>query len=825
MSYTLFLVESPHKAETLTKILGSKYKVMATVGHMMDLDPSKMSVEIDNDFKPIYINNSDKTEVIAKIKAASKKADNIIFASDPDREGEMIAWGTAQILKVKNPVRVTYTEITKTAILEAIKHPREIDMALVDAQKTRRILDRIVGYEISPLVVKVLSIPHLSAGRVQSVVARLIVDKEMEIKEFMSKELPAVFKFSGDFTYEKDILHGILYNSNASDDDEKQSKKDKKGKDKKDKQEKINEDEDDDININDKSIVKIPSLNKAKDLMKLFSTAKFNVNDISEKMTTRNPPPPFSTSSLQQASSNKLGFNVKRTMSAAQNLYEAGYITYLRTDSVNLSEDALKMIGDFVVSKYGKKYHRYVQYKSKSKNTQEAHEAIRPTDINVVDDLKGKKINNDEIKLYSLIWKRAVASQMSPAQIKQINVHIGISNCKQYEFISKSEVVEFAGFLTVYNIEDVEKNETEITTVLNKIPKKKTELFINEIIGKQTYQKPPSRYNDGSLVNKMKPENLNIGRPATTQSIITKIQERGYVRKGDVEGIDKDVMTLTIDSDKKISTKTETIKYGKETNRFIPTELGISVNDFLMKYFTDIMNYQFTSEMEEKLDDIAEGSKKWLKVMKEFYKDFHPTVEKFKIEAVELSKKNKRNLGKHPTTGEDIVTALGLYGPIVKMKRDKKYVSAPIKKPLTIENITLEDAVKLLKYPKSIGMYKENEILLQKGSYGYYLKYNGENMALGETSDINLEDAIKKIQENDAKYLWKGDDEKNIYKILNGEYGVYISVSNKKKTFGRQRARNIKLPKDVDVKKLTLGDIQEIVANWKPRRRYAKKAK
>lgn len=811
MSYTLFLVESPHKAETLTHILGKDYKIMATVGHMMDLDPSKMSIEIDNNFKPIYINNKDKTDVIAKIKAAAKKAKNIIFASDPDREGEMIAWGSAHILGVKNPVRVTYTEITKKAILEAIKHPRDIDMDLVDAQKTRRILDRIVGYEISPLIVKILSIPHLSAGRVQSVVARLIVDKERDIKEFMSNELPAVFKFSGDFNYEKDVLHSILYNTSTTENTPEEKVKD--------------DDDDDEAQTNDKGIVKIPALNKVKELVEKLCDAKFSIGDIIEKMSNRNPSPPFSTSSMQQASSNKLGFNVKRTMSAAQNLYEAGHITYLRTDSVNLSEDALKSIGDFIEKTYGKKYHRQMQYKSKSKNTQEAHEAIRPTDVNVIDQLGGKKIGNDEIRLYALIWKRAVASQMTPSHIKQINIHINISNCKQYDFVSKSEVVEFAGFLKVYNIDDVEKQDSEGVSMIKNIPIKKSIVTINEIIGKQTYQKPPSRYNDCSLVNKMKPDNLNIGRPATTQSIITKIQERGYVVKGDVDGIEKTVISLVIDSKKKVSTKNDVIMYGKETNRFIPTELGITVNDFLMKYFPDVMEYKFTSDMEEKLDDIAEGNMKWLKVMKEFYKDFHPTVEKIKVESVELSKKNKRVLGKHPTTNEDIVTAIGQFGPIVKMKREKKYVSAPIKKPLTIATITLEDAIKLLEYPKFIGTYETNEILLQKGSFGYYLKYAGENIALGEVSDISLDDAIKKIKERDAKYLWKGSDDRFNYKIMEGKFGTYISASNKKKTFRKQKALNVKLPKDTDIKKITLPDVQKLIVAWKPHRKYAKKTK
>ena len=810
MGFILFLVESPHKAETLTHILGKKYKVMATVGHMMDLDPMKMSIDIENNFEPIYINNKDKTEVIAKIKTAAKNADGIIFASDPDREGEMISWGAAKILGVKNPQRVTYTEITKTAILEAIKHPRELDMALVDAQKTRRILDRIVGYEISPLLVKILAIQHLSAGRVQSVVARLIVDKENEIKEFMNKELPAIFKFNGEFKSGKDVLNAILYNVGEYETDDKPNKKNKLK----------DIDEENEETDNDKGIVKIPSLNKTNELMEKFGKSVFRIGNIDEKILSRNPQPPFSTSSMQQASANKLGFTVKRTMSAAQNLYESGFITYLRTDSVNLSEEALSNIGKYIIDKYGAKYHNKVQYKSKGKNTQEAHEAIRPTDVTIVDSLNGKKIGNDELKLYSLIWKRSVASQMSPAKIKQIKIHIDINNIDKYEFISKTEAVQFAGFLKVYNIEDVEKEHDEVGTIKN-IPAKGDKIDLISIIGKQSYQKPPSRYSDGTLVNKMKPENLNIGRPATTQSIITKIQDRGYVIKGDVEGIEKDVMTLKIDKTKKVTTTTEKIMYGKEINRFIPTELGFRVTEFLMKYFPDVMDYQFTSEMEEKLDDIAEGKIKWLKVMKEFYKDFHPMVDEIKDKSKELVNKNKKIIGKHPDTNENIEVTLAKFGPVVKMKRDKKYVYAPIQAPLTMENITLQDAIKLFEYPKNLGEHNGTDILLQKGKYGFYIKYNGENIAIGENSEITLDDAIDAIKKRDAKFLWSGTDGKMNYRILDGKFGQYINVSSVSKTI--KKKLNVKLPKDTDIKKITMDDVKKIVSEWKPKRKFTKK--
>lgn len=802
MSTILFLVESPHKAETLKHILGKQYTVMATVGHMMDLDPLKMSIDIENNFEPIYINNRDKTEVIAKIKSVAKKVDSIIFASDPDREGEMIAWSAAKILGVERPRRVTYTEITKPAILEALKHPRDLDMNLIDGQKTRRILDRIVGYEISPLLVKILSIPHLSAGRVQSVVARLIVDKENEIQEFMKNETSSFFKFTGQFRLTHDTITAVLYNIGEVDNDNDHTY-----------------DNDEENTKTEKGIARIVTETKAKELMEKFCKSKFIISDINDKIINRNPSPPFSTASMQQASANKLGFTVKRTMNAAQNLYEAGYITYLRTDSVNLSDEAIINIGKYITSNFGSKYHRVVHYKSKGKNTQEAHEAIRPTDINTFDNLSGKKIGNDEIKLYSLIWKRAVASQMSPAKIKEITVHIDISTTNKYEFISKTETVEFAGFLKVYNIEDIEKTENEYEQIKT-LPKKGDELEINDIVGKQTYRKPPARYNDGSLVNKIKPENLNIGRPATTQSIITKIQERGYIRKGDIDGIEKDIIIFSIKRDRKLKTEYSKIMLGKETNRFIPTELGIKVNEFLMKYFPDVMDYKFTSEMEDKLDEIAEGKIKWLKVMKNFYGDFHISVEKLKKESKEILKSSRKVLGLYPNTNEEILVTMAKYGPVIKMKRDKKYIYAPIQEPLTMETITLDDAIKLFEYPKNLGKYNDHDILLQKGKYGFYLKYNGANIAVGDNSNITLNNAINEIEKKESKNLWKAIEGKTIYKILDGKFGLYINVSQEGV---KKKGINVKLPKDTDIETLTLDMVKDIVSKWKPRRQYTKK--
>lgn len=801
MTYKLLLVESPHKAETIGKMLGSEYKVIASVGHIMDLDPKTMSVDIEHDFEPIYIKNPDKIEVIAKIKAAAKNASIIYLCSDLDREGEQISNELVTILNIKDPVRVTYNSITKDEITKALKNPRGLDYKLIDAQKARRVLDRLVGYEISPIVMRVLSVMHLSAGRVQSVVARLIVDREREIQEYLKNEIPAIFKFNGSFKCHDEILNSVLYNIVNND----------KGK-----EEEIEETNDEDENdVAEKGITKIGTVKKANDLMVKLTKSKFSIGKIDEKMLTRNPSPPFSTASMQQAAANKMGMTVKRTMNAAQNLYEAGYITYLRTDSVNLSDEALEMIEKYVKKHYGNEYYLKTEYKTKSKHTQEAHEAIRPTDIKNVDKLEGKKIGTDEIKLYSLIWKRAVASQMTPAKIKQIKIRIRMDNLKDYEFISVNEIVDFQGFLKVYNLENVETDENNIKT-LKYIPTQKDTVNIEEIVGKQTYQKPPSRYNDGSLVHKL--DVLGICRPATTANFITKIQERNYVTKGDVEGIEKDMITFTINNNN-ILTKVEgKTMIGKDTNKFIPTELGIYVNDFLMEYFQNVMDYQFTANMEDKLDDIADGKVKWVKVMKDFYKDFHPIVEKIKAKAKELIKKNIRILGKYPNTENDIFTAFARFGPVVRMKKNKKFISAPIRLPLTIKNITLEDAIKLFEYPKLLGQYKNIDVLLQRSKFGYYIVYGTEKISVGENKDIELDDAIEEIEKRASKNLWSETEGKITYKILDGKFGKYINVTGKMK-----KAMNIKLPKDLGIIDITLDKVKEIVATWKPKRIFKKK--
>lgn len=804
MGYILFLIESPGKVEKLTHVLGDNYKVMATVGHIIDLDPSKMSVDFKHDFEPTYIEIPDKLQVIDKIKKAAAKADDIYLAADEDREGEMIAWSVAKILKLDKPKRVTYNSITKDEILKAVKNPRTIDQSLVNAQKSRRILDRIMGYELSPLLLKVLKITHLSAGRVQSVVTRLIVDREEEIKKFFDNDIPSVFKFAGVFKT-KETYNAILHHIS----------KDKK-KEKQDVEEDDEKETNDDDNIKDSKsgVVKIISQSKAEKLMYLFKKSHFTIGNITEKSVTRHASPPFTTSTLQQEASRKLGFAIKRTMSAAQSLYEAGYITYMRTDSTNLSNEAIGMIGKYIVETYGKEYHKSTQYAAKNKNTQEAHEAIRPTNVKTVDDLKGKKIGNDEFKLYNLIWKRSVASQMAPAIINKVTVHTLISETDEYAFLSEIETIKFPGFLKVYNITNIEEENESSTTMMLKIPKIGQEVELVNINSSQTYQKPPSRYNEASLVNKLDPKNLNIGRPATYASIITKIHEREYVKDINVQGVEKNSVTIILTPERKIETNKMTIIIGNETNKIVPTSLGIMVTKFLVDNFPEMMDYQFTSHMEDSLDEIANGSLNWVKVMNDFYDRFHPIVEKVKKETKELVKKNIRIIGKHPETNQEIVATIRRYGPVVEMKKDSKYIRAPIKEPLTLETITLNDALKLFEYPKLIGKYEGVDILLNRGKYGHYITYDKEKISIGDETDITLDQAITAIKERKSKFLWEGADNGKIYKILNGPYGVYVNISGK----GMKKATNVKLPKDINIGELTIEKLKDIITE-----RYATK--
>ena len=827
MSKILVIVESPGKIKKLQAILGDKYLVMASIGHILDLDPKKMSVDIENNFEPTYkiISNSksDKEPVVKDLKKAANKASDILLAADEDREGEMIAWSVATVLglDMKKAKRITFNSITKTELEKAIKSPRIIDMNLVDAQKSRRILDRIIGFEISPILWKSIG-ASLSAGRVQSVVTRLLIDKENEVKEFLQKGDSNYFKFTGCFqvTKSKKLPANLFV---------KVAKKEKKTKTTDKGNEEVKE-----TNGVKFERAKLENESEARNLMKLFMKSGFGIKDIIEKDSIRYPSPPFTTSTLVQEASRKLGFTVKRTNSAAQKLYEAGYITYMRTDSVSLSSEAIENIKKFVQGKYGKEYHRLVNYEAKTKNTQEAHEACRPTDVfveNINAETKNK-IGSDEIKLYSLIWKRAVASQMQPAKIKLTDIVIDGDKVTNYSFISQISNIDFPGFLLVYNLKNIEKEEVkdpeeseeldEDTIVDIKLPKIGTKLDVDNIISEQEYQKPPTRYNEASLVNKLDPKNLNIGRPSTYGAIINTIQERGYVKLDDVHGIEKDSLSMKWDGGSKLKEDIKKVLIGKENNKLIPTSLGILVTDFLIKNFPDIVDYKFTASMEEALDNVAEGKKVWTKILDNFYKKFHPTVKKL-IESKSTVKSDMtRVLGNHPTLGHEISATIARFGPVVKMCTSKsKCIYAPIKEPLTRDTITLAEAVKLLEYPKNIGKHEGMEITLNKGKHGLYLKWGDvkaslenlpETIKIKDNEKITLEEAISVIKEKRKNVLWEKIDGKVIYSILLGPYGKYIDVND---TGKKIKKKNLRVPvkdlEDKDIKNLTLEKVQELI--------------
>lgn len=784
---TLVLLESPGKIKKIESILGKGYEAKASVGHIMDLDPKKMSIDIENNFEPEYIINFDKTKVVSNLKSAAKKANRILIATDEDREGEMIAWSIAHVLKIKKPERITFNSITKTELQKAIQNPRNINMNMVDAQKARRILDRIVGYKLSPLLDRHINQKNLSAGRVQSVVARLIIDRENEIKKFMSNEdVNSYFKFKGSF-----ISNGKTFISSLFDLEAKQKDGSFKG-----------------------NMSKIEDEDDARNFLNKCMKSKFVVENVFDKKRSQGPSPPFTTSTLQQEANRKLGFSGKRTMTAAQRLYEAGLITYMRTDSVNLSEEALDNIKKYVTDTYGNDYYRKVEYKAKTKNTQEAHEAVRPTDV-FTTEASGGKIGNDEKKLYSLIWKRSVASQMKPAEFNVTSIQISISKDDKHFFMTNIENLTFPGYLAVYNINNLEDNEDDNENENDdenknkniKIPKVGSEVKPQNISGKQEYQKPPGRYNQASLIDKLDPKNLNIGRPATYVTIIEKILERQYIKVGDVEGCEKESLQLSWDSpNDEIDEETKIVVLGKEKNKYIPTHLGILVTNFLIMNFPKIMDYKFTAHMEDKLDDIANGNLVWHKVLKEFYDEFNPLVIKIAGQKSEIDEKHTRLLGINKD-GHEIYATIAKYGPVVKLMNKSKPTYAPIKEPLKLEDITLSEAMELFEYPKEIGKYEKKKVLLNRGQYGYYITWDKFRHSV-ENEDISLEDAVELIKSKQKKSLAFFNKDTKTYSVFDGPYGKYIAVVDTK----TKKQFNVALPQNEDIDELTLDRVIEIIS-------------
>lgn len=761
MVKNLVIVESPAKAKTIAKFLGSDYEVKSSFGHIRDLPKKGLNVEIDNNFEPVYAIPEDKQKIVKELKSASKNKE-VWLASDEDREGEAIAWHLTQALSLKpsQTKRIVFHEITKPAIEEAIKNPRAIDIKLVDAQQARRVLDRLVGYELSPVLWKKIQ-TGLSAGRVQSVAVRLIVDREREIKDFkgeLSFKVTGLFK-PGSFKAEL-------------------SKK-------------------------------IPSAEETKKWLEAVKNSTYKIKTIVTKPTYRNPYPPFTTSSLQQEASNRLGYSVRQTMTIAQKLYERGHITYMRTDSTIMSVLALNSAEKFIKKHYGDAYTHKRQYATKNSRAQEAHEAIRPTDFSR-EQLNSK--DNQHNRLYRLIWERAVASQMSQVKFDKTEVTIEISG-KTETFIAKGEIVTFAGFSKVYG-NPIEDNILP--------PLKEGQIVENEeITAEQTFSRAPARYSEASLVKRL--EELGIGRPSTYAPTISTIQTRGYVEKKDIEGENIEIQIFSL-KNAKLSESVKSITRGADKNKLIPTAVAELTTDFLIKYFNQIIDYDFTAKVESDFDEIADGDIKWQAMIKDFYKDFHSLVEKSdKISRSEVSK--SRLIGKDPKTQEPIYARFGRFGPMLQRgeseDKDKKPTFAPLPENSTIDDVTLDQALKMLSLPRTVGTTDKGEAIESNiGRFGPYIKVGKTFVSIKPLNALE-------ITEKEARDLYKEHQkkiaDKNIQefasgiKVLNGPYGPYLTDGKK----------NVRLPKDIDPKKITEAESKKLIeqAPQKNRGSFRKRSK
>jgi len=756
MIENLVIVESPAKARTIEKFLGKDFKVVSSFGHIRDLTKKNLGIDITGGFVPRYEIPKEKIKVVNELRKAASEAKTIWIASDEDREGEAIAWHLIEVLNLdpSQTRRIVFHEITKNAIEEAIKSPRTVDMNLVNAQQARRILDRLVGFEISPVLWKKVQ-PALSAGRVQSVAVRLIVEREREIINFKPE---SSFKVTG-------IFRIITGSSNEY--------------------------------IKADAATKFNSEEEAKRFLELCREALFTVGNIAVKPGTRSPAPPFITSTLQQEAYRKLGFSVSQTMALAQKLYEEGKITYMRTDSTSLSKLALSKIREVVISEYGEKYSKIRQYKTTAKGAQEAHEAIRPA-YPEKSSITGTQA---EKRLYDLIWKRTIASQMADAQIERTTVTIDMNNSPVI-FTATGEVVLFDGFLKVYT-ESSDHDNTEDEKAILPPVKAGMELYYNKITATEKYTSPPPRYTEASLVKKL--EELGIGRPSTYAPIISTIQQRGYVTREDRPGEKRKITILEL-SEGKISSLSKTEIAGKEKSKLFPKDIGMIVNDFLQENFTDIIDYNFTAEVEEQFDRIASGKLAYNKMLKDFYTSFHPAVEET------LEKKNKakgvRVLGTHPETGETIIVKMGRYGPVIQAgdpEKGEKPKFASLQKDQLMETITLEEALKLFSLPRTLGQLEGDDVTVGTGKFGPYVRYRNKYYSLKKNVDdpyiITLERAIEIIREKDKADQQKVIKEFNEIRILNGRYGPYISF----------KGQNYRIPKGKDPAGLSEEECLDII--------------
>ena len=750
MQENLVIVESPAKAKKIEEFLGKDYKVMSSYGHIRDLKKKELSIN-EQTMEPDYEIPDEKKKLVTELKATAKKAKKIWLASDEDREGEAISWHLCEVLGLdeEKTSRIVFHEITKPAILDAILHPRHLDMNLVNAQQARRVLDRLVGFKLSPVLWRKVK-PALSAGRVQSVAVRLIVEREREIQKFKSE---SYYRVSAIFAL-------INENGNAT---EVKAELDKRFK--------THEEVE-------------AFLEKCKD-------AKFTVEAVNKKPLKRTPAPPFTTSTLQQEAARKLGFTVSQTMMIAQKLYESGRITYMRTDSVNLSTLCTNASKDEIIKVYGSEYSQPRAYHTHSKGAQEAHEAIRPTYMNETS-IDG---TSQEKRLYELIWKRTIASQMADAQIEKTTINIHIDNAEE-KFVANGEVITFDGFIKVYRESTDDEDGTEEATHILPAMKEGDELQRREITATEKFSAAPLRYTEASLVKKL--EDLGIGRPSTYAPTISTIQQREYVQKGDKKGVER---SYTIDSLKgiKVTQKVKKEIAGNEKGKLLPTDIGIVVNDFLMENFPGIMDYNFTANVEQKFDDIAEGKTEWNKWMKTFDKDFEPEVSKV-MNARSEHKAGERELGTDPKTGKPVFVKIGRFGPVAQIgsAEDKdKPLFAQLPSNLSIETITLEEALELFKLPRELGEFEGTKVSVGTGRFGPYVQHNRKYVSIPKGEDpmtITLNRAIELIQEKretEQKRHLKSFAEDEKLELLNGKYGPYIAYDGKNYRLPKNKMENV----------------------------------
>ncbi len=760
MQKNLVIVESPAKAKTIEKFLGSDYKVLSSYGHIRDLKKKEFSIDTDT-FTPEYEIPEEKAKLVSELKSQAEKAETVWLASDEDREGEAISWHLYEVLNLKpeHTKRIVFHEITKPAILSAIEHPRQIDLNLVNAQQARRVLDRIVGFKLSPVLWKKVK-PALSAGRVQSVAVRLIVEKEREIQQFKSEanyRVTALFEVPENKTEIKAELNQ-----------------------------------------------RFKTKEEAMTFLESCKQAAFRIDDIATRPQKRTPSAPFTTSTLQQEAAHKLGFTVAQTMMIAQKLYESGKITYMRTDSVNLSSLCINACIQVITDSMGSQYVKSRQFQTKSKGAQEAHEAIRPTymDQTEIDGTPQEK------RLYDLIWKRTIASQMADAELEKTTVSIQ-SDKSQYTFVATGEVIKFDGFLKVYREtrdEDADVAETE-SGLLPPLSIGET-LNRKEVTATQRFSQHPPRYNEASLVKKL--EELGIGRPSTYAPTISTIQQREYVTKGDKSGEEKEQTTLTLKQDQ-ISESTKQTIIGAERNKLIPTDVGIVVNDFLLQFFPEIMDYNFTAEVEKRFDEVAEGKTEWTKLMQDFYQEFSPLVEKT-LNVKSEHKVGERELGKDPKSGKPVFVKIGRFGPVVQIGSadDKeKPRFAQMKQGQSMETITLDEALDLFKLPRTLGEFEGTEVSVGAGRFGPYILHDKKYVSIPAGKDplsITLDEAVTLIQEKrkaeEERHLKTFDEEPEL-EILNGRYGPYLAYKGK----------NYRLPKNLAEKArdLSLEECMEVI--------------